>query len=246
MKLFVAGALAALIVIAPSAGAKTLAKLPPKLDPARAYVLVEVANLDDGNLKGMLTVARYDAATNDIAVLETAKSKPKAKLALAHESLGKPLLQDKKRRLYLLELGAGQWVIEGANGTAFSLGSRTFELAAGTLTDLGVATVTTDYAEGEAPYKLTAGKALKLGLFGAFAGGDALPQPIPKAVGFRARTATDLAMPQVANGAARPVAWGGEVRFGNYLGGLVNRIGGRKDRPGAVGTEPATAPAAGP
>ena len=238
MKMLVVGALAALIILPPSAGAKTLAKLPATLDPAKAYALVEVGNLDDANIKGALTLARYDAATNDIAVLEQAKP------ALAHETTGKPLVKDDKRRLYLLELAPGQWVIEGANGTAFSLGSRTFELTEGTLTDLGVAVVTTDYAEGETPYKLTAGKALKLGLFGAFAGGDALPQPIPKAVGFRARTASDLAVPKIANAQAKPVTWGGEVKFGNYLGGLINRMGGRKDRPGAAGAGPATAPAA--
>ena len=221
-------ACAALVLSSPPVAAKALTKLPAKLDPARAYALVEVGNIDDGKLKGQLTVARYDSATNDIAVVE--KTKPK----LSHETIGKPLVKDDKRRLYLLELSPGQWVIEGANGTAFSLGSRTFELTAGALTDLGIATVTTDYAEGETPYKLTAGKALKLGLFGAFAGGDALPQPIPKAVAFRARTASDLAVPKIAAGEAKPVAWGGEVRFGNYLGGLVNRMGGRKDRPGVV------------
>jgi hypothetical protein len=238
MKLLVAGALAGLIVLSPAAGAKSLAKLPANLDPAKAYALVEGGNIDDAKIKGALTLARYDSATNDIAVLE--KTKP----TLAHETIGKPLVKDDKRRLYLLELSPGQWVIEGANGTAFSLGSRTFELSAGTLTDLGVATVTTDYAEGETPYKLTAGKALKLGLFGAFAGGNALPQPIPKAVAFRVRTASDLALPNFANSEAKPVAWGSEVKFGNYLGGLVNRMGGRKDRPRAAGTGQAETSAA--
>lgn len=238
MKMLVVGALAGLIVLSPTAEAKTLAKLPASLDPARAYVLVEVGNIDDAKIKGALTLARYDSATSDIAVLE------QAKLAQARETIGKPLVKEDKRRLHLLELSPGQWVIEGANGTAFSLGSRTFELAAGTLTDLGVATVTTDYAEGETPYKLTAGKALKLGLFGAFAGGSALPQPIPKAVSFRARTAADLALPRIASSEAKPVAWGSEVKFGNYLGGLVNRMGGRKDRPGSAGSGPARTSAA--
>lgn len=228
-------ALAALMFSFPASG-KTLVKLPAKPDPAKAYVLVEVSTIDDGKVKGQLTVARYDAARSDIAVL----SKPGEKPALAHETIGKPLIKDKQRNLYLLELAAGQWVIEGANGTAFSLGSRTFDLAAGTLIDLGVAAVTTDYAEGETAYKITAGKALKMGLFGAFAG-DALPQPIPKAVAFRTRTASDLALAGTAMGPVKAVEWGGEVKFGNYLGGLVNRMGGRKTRPGADPTATAAA-----
>lgn len=228
----------ALVVLASSvpASGKTLVKLPAKPDPTKAYILVEVSNIDDAKVKGQLTVARYDAARSDIALLSKASEKPE----LAHETIGKPLVKDKLRNLYLLELAAGQWVIEGANGTAFSLGSRTFDLAAGTLTDLGVAAVTTDYAEGETAYKITAGKALKMGLFGAFAG-DAMPQPIPKAVAFRARTASDLALAGTAIGPVKAVTWGGEVKFGNYLGGLVNRMGGRKDRPGADATNPAPA-----
>lgn len=238
MKMLFVGALAVLLVHPAAAGAKTLAKLPASLDPAKAYALVEVGNIDDARIKGALTLALYDSATNDIAVLGKTKPQP------ARETIGKPLVKTDKQRLYLLELSPGQWVIEGANGTAFSLGSRSFELVAGTLTDLGVAAVTTDYAEGETPYKLTAGKALKLGLFGAFAGGDALPQPIPKAVAFRARIASDLALPRIANSEAKPVTWGDEVKFGNYLGGLVNRMGGRKDRPGSAGTGPAETSAA--
>lgn len=223
MRLSAAIALAALFAASP-VQAKTLDKLPAKLNPTKAYAVVEVGNLDDARAKGVLTLARYDTSAGDIAFLDKAAKKP----VLAHESLGKPLVQEKSRRLYLLELVPGQWVIEGANGTAFSLGSRTFELVAGQVTDLGIATVTTDYAEGESAYKLTAGKALKLGLFGAFAGGSALPQPIPTAVNFRARAANDLVVPKLAT---EPVEWGAEVKFGNYLGGLVNRMGGRKDRP---------------
>lgn len=237
MKLLIGSALAASVAMSPLADARTLAKLPAKLDPAKAYALVEIGNIDEGKVRGVLTLARYDAARNDIALL----GKPNDKPSLAHEAIGKPLVKDKLRNLYLLELDPGQWVIEGANGTAFSLGSRTFTLAAGSVIDLGVAAVTTDYAEGEAPYKITAGKALKLGLLGAFAG-DAMPQPIPKAVAFRARTANDLALPRTALGEARAVDWGSEVKFGNYLGGLVNRMGGRKTRPGAA--PPTTAAAA--
>ena len=224
---------AALLLAASPAAAKTLTKPPAKLDPTKAYALVKVGNLDDAKAKGALTLARYDASANDISVLDKAAKKPSP----AHETIGKPLLQDKQRRLYLLELVPGLWVVEGANGTAFSLGSRTFELTAGKVTDLGVAKVTTDYAEGETAYKLTAGKALKLGLFGGFAGSSALPQPIPKAVNFRPRTASDLSQPVLPT---KPVEWGREVKFGNYLGGLVNRMGGRKDRPGNV-ADPVTA-----
>ena len=231
MKRFLAWTLVAAVAGAAPVDARTLVKLPVNLDPTKAYVLVEVGNIDNGKVKGQLTLARYDAARSDIAMLAKAQDKP----ALAHETLGKPLVKDKQRNLYLLELAAGQWVIEGANGTAFSLGSRTFDLAAGTLTDLGVAAVSTDYAEGEAAYKFTAGKALKMGLFGAFAG-DAMPPLIPKAVAFRARIASDLALAGTAMGPVKAVEWGGEVKFGNYLGGLVNRMGGRKTRPGAEPT----------
>lgn len=225
---------ALLLLAASPVAAKSLAKPPARLDPAMAYVLVEVGNLDGQNQKGVLTLARWDTERKDVALLSSAKGKPQ----LAHEATAKAIVQEKKRRLYLIELLPGQWVVEGANGTAFSLGARSFALAAGTVTDLGVAAVTTDYAEGEEAYKLTAGKALKLGLLGAFAGGSAMPQPIPKAVTFRARSAGDL-MPPKLPAAAATVTWDGEFKFGNHLGGLVNRMGGRKAR-----TAAAEAPAA--
>ena len=76
---------------------------------------------------------------------------------------------------------------------------------------------------------VTSARLLKGALLGGMFG-RIKPAPMPKAVDFRARTATDIALPAPLAGPAHPVEWAGEVRFGNHLGGLVNRMGGRKAR----------------
>lgn len=219
--LAMAGALAA----AP-AMAGTLKKTPAALDPAKAYVVVEIGKLDDGLIFGSLVLGRYDAAKADIAPPSPsgAAGKPEYRIFVL-----KPAIKDGDRQLYIVELDPGLWAIEGANDTAFSLGSSTMQLEAGSVTDLGVATVYSDFPEGEKRDTLTAGRMLKGALMGGIFG-STVPKSMPKAVELRARGQGDMVIPAILAQTARPVEWAGQVKFGNHLGGLVNRMGGRKAR----------------
>lgn len=69
---------------------------------------------------------------------------------------------------------------------------------------------------------------MKGALMGAIFGSVIQP-PMPKAVDFSPRAAGDMPLPALL-ASAGPVEWAGEARFGNGLGGLVNRMGGRKAR----------------
>ena len=225
---------------APAAASSALSKVPAALDPAKAYVVVEIGKLDDAMLYGTLVLGRYDPATKDIATVTPPPDGklPRGGLALDNRvHLIKPAMKDKERRLYIAELDPGTWVVEGANDTAFSLGASTMELAAGTVTDLGVVAVYSDFPQGQKRDVLTAGRLLKGALMGGIFA-SRLPQPMPKAVDIRARQASDMPLPSVLAGAT-PVAWSGEVRFGNHLGGLINRMGGRKARLRALVAEQA-------
>lgn len=217
----------ALTIVATPALAETLKKVPTTLDPTKAYIVVEIGKLDDGLLYGSLVLGRYDQKTADIAPVPLPGGKaPKNDNRVP---VLRPAIKDGDRRLYIVQLDPGLWVIEGANDTAFSLGSSTIDVKAGSVTDLGVVTVYSDFADGEKHDVLTAGRALKGALMGGIFG-RTIPASVPKAIEIRGRTQADLALPPVFVGIARPVEWAGEVRFGNHLGGLVNRMGGRKAR----------------
>lgn len=236
MRLFLSHLLSMLILASAPAFAKTLNEAPTTLDPAKAYVVVEIGKLDDGLMYGTLVLARYDLSTNDIAqpTPPPGGKIPKGGWKLDHRvHLIKPAVKAGDRRLYIAELNPGLWVIEGANDTAFSLGSSTLELAMGTVTDLGVVSVYSDFPEGEKRDVLTAGRVLKGALMGPLFG-SVLPPPMPKAIDMRPRGTSDISLPPVFAGVSHPPEWAGEVRFGNHLGGQINRMGGRKARPGAT------------
>lgn len=215
----------------PAAASSGLSKVPSALDPTKAYVVVEIGKLDDAMLYGTLVLGRYDPVKGDIAVPTPPPGGkiPRGGWALDNRvHLLKPAMKDKERRLYIAELDPGSWVVEGANDTAFSLGSSTMQLAAGTVTDLGVVSVYSDFPQGQKRDVLTAGRLLKGALMGGIFG-STLPPPMPKAIDVRLRQTSDMPLPPLL-ARATPVVWAGEVRFGNHLGGLINRMGGRKAR----------------
>jgi hypothetical protein len=218
-------------------------KPPAALDPTKAYVVVEIGKLDDAMLYGTLILSRYDSATGDIALPAAppdGKTRGSGSPTDDRARLTKPAMKDKERRLYIAELEPGLWVVEGANDTAFSLGSSTLQLVAGTVTDLGVASIYSDFPDGEKRDVLTAGRLMKSAIMGGLLGGR-LPAPMPKAVDFNARGTDDMPLPPVLKDTAQPVSWAGEVRFGNHLNGLVNRMGGRKARIRAQAAQQANA-----
>lgn len=225
---------------APAAASNGLSKVPSAFDPTKAYVVVEIGKLGDAMLYGTLMLGRYDPAKNDIA---TPTPPPGGKIPRGgwvldnRVHLIKPAMKDKERRLYIAELDPGNWVVEGANDTAFSLGSSAMQLAAGTVTDLGVVSVYSDFPQGQKRDVLTAERLLKGALMGGIFG-STLPQPMPKAVDIRPREPSDMPLPSLL-ARATPVVWSGEVRFGNHLGGLINRKGGRKARLRALVAEQA-------
>lgn len=217
---------AAFVALAP-ASARDLV-----IDPAAAYVVVEVRHLEDAVLKGSkvpgtLSLARYDPVKGDVRggelSLETALPKGQA-VRLAVQS--KPVAKTKTGRLYVIELEPDAWVIEGASGTAFSLGSMMFRIEPGQIVDLGVFKPSVDWVEGEGP------KGMGAGLLGAALFGSVGPkEQRPIRIEWRARTAEDIALPAALAGrTVLPVEFTPGQKFGNYLGGLVNRFDGRAGR----------------
>lgn len=215
------------------------------IDPAAAYVLVEIANLDNAVLKGTtvlgaLTLARYDPVGGDVRGGDLSPGTLLGKNEVLRVVINnKPIVKAKASRLYLVEIPADTWVIEGSGTTAFSLGSRTFTAAPGQIVDLGWFDPSVDWLEGEGP------KSMLGGAMGAAFFGSVNPKDLrPLKLDWRPRGAGDLSLPAALTGKTLVAADFAEgAKFGNYLGGLVNRIGGRATRTAAV-AEPATEPVA--
>ena len=224
----------AVLAFASAAGATPLKQVPPTLDPAKAYVLVEYKLLKNpysafpGSRKTMplssgLVFGRYDPALGDIRGLGKAQSNPvPAGHQLSEAFRNKPLVKGPESRLFLLEMEPGIWVVEGFGNTAFSLGSYSFELAAGSVTDLGVVIAEPDWAEGQKPPNV--GSLFAAALAGPFA---KRPDVAPMRVTFRPRGDGDIPLPAgIPAERVQQAAFTPGVKFGNYLGGLVNRIEG--------------------
>ncbi|HEU0099937.1 MAG TPA: hypothetical protein VFQ67_14335 [Allosphingosinicella sp.] len=224
----------ALAAAAPAA-AKTLPKVPPALNPAKAYILVEYKLLKNpyaaglpGSRKTMplksgLVFARYDPALGDIRGMGKARSNPVAPGEQAGEGFrSKPLAKGPGSRLFLIEVEPDTWVVQGFGGTSFSLGSYTFNLAPGSVTDLGVVEAEPDWAEGQDPPDM--GSLLKSAFAGPF---GKSPDIAPMRAVFRPRAAGDIPIPAgIPADRVRPVEFAPGAKFGNYLGGLVNKIEG--------------------
>lgn len=223
-----------LLAGAPLSAAQLLKQMPAQLATDKAYAFVELYGMDERALPGAIVLARYDPAAGDVRGGMRAPQSALADGEAVRITIAKKhLIKTKGSRLYLVELEPDVWVIEGASGTAFSLGSKSFRVEAGDVVDLGVLTPRTDWRDGDGPQSV--GKVLAGAiLFGALAG---RPDPTPAMLEMRTRSAADIAIPALAPDKVRPVAYEQNAKFGNYLGGLVNRIGGRKDRPGQIVSE---------
>ncbi|HEX8621626.1 MAG TPA: hypothetical protein VF718_06610 [Allosphingosinicella sp.] len=238
---------AAALAAASPAAAATLKQVPAALDPAKAYVLVEYRLLKNpygggmpGSRKTMplkagLVFARYDPALGDIRGMGKASANPVERGQQAGEGFrSKPIASGPGSRLFLLEVEPDLWVVQGFGNTSFSLGSYTFELAPGTVTDLGVVEAEPDWAEGQK--RPSMGRLLGSAMAGPF---GKSPDIAPMRATFRPRTAGDIPVPAgIPAGKLRPVAFTPGAKFGNYLGGLVNRIEGVNALLKAGGTTP--------
>lgn len=216
------------------AESKPLKKPPVALDPAKAYILVEYKLLKNpyrgfpGSrntipLNEGLTFARYDAALGDIRGLGKAAANPVPAGQQAAEGFRKAsIAKTETSRLFLLEVEPDLWVIQGFGRTSFSLGSYTLDLAPGTVTDLGVVEAEPDWAEGQD--RPDAGDVIKAAFAGPFAKRPAIA---PMRVSFRPRGDADLPLPVGVDASrVRQATFTPGARFGNHLGGLVNRIEG--------------------
>jgi hypothetical protein len=220
-----------------------------EIKPDRAYLLVQVDPIEyqmlgTNRMKMDVGFARYDVARNDIRGGFKSSENPvpegESVRTLARK---KPIAKDGKRRLYLLEVEPDTWVIEsvgvssggalGVGSTSFSLGSYHFEAKAGQITDLGVFVPGRELS-GNPDEKVTAGKVFGMALLGPF-GGPKI-EPVPLVLKIRERKADDLQLPVAMQ--KHEITYPAFVygsSFGNYGGGLVNRIDGREGRTRATG-----------
>ena len=227
------------LVAAQPALAEALRQVPTQLDPAKAYVFIEVRNHDEGRQRGTISLARYDWQGRDVrGGTRSPDSAPGGESPVRVTVRSRPLARAEGSRLYLLALEPDTWVIEGAGGTAFSLGSRTFTIAAGDVVDLGVFSPQTDWPEGEGPQRLTAGRIAQMAFLGPFA---RAPDPQPARLEIRERGAGDLQLPEPLRSQAVRAQFRDGATFGNYLGGLVNRVEGRRGRPAGETAPPPSA-----
>ena len=174
-----------LVGIAPAADAKI--KTADDMAAAKAYLLVEVDPVEvkllgTSQITTGVIFAPYDPTTRQVQAGVTAAKDPVAK--------------DGKRRLYLIEIDPGTWVIAGtgASGaplgsanTSFSLGSYHFEAKAGELVDLGVFQPAREDSDNP-DTKMSVGKLLGGPLFGGRV------EPVPNRLDIRPRGDGDVAV----------------------------------------------------
>lgn len=200
--------------------------------PAASYVLVDIGDLEDSMIQGSdvpgsIVIARYHPADRDI---RGGNLSPKTALdnkASTRISIYKnPVVKTKGMRQYLVKVEPDIWVIEAINGTSMSLGSKSFEVKEGQVVDLGVIKPRADWVEGEkAP---SAGSTA----LGALFFGRTGPKTVRPIYGeWHARTSNDLSVPSSIKHLPLVEAnYQENATFGNYLGGLINRFGGRAAR----------------
>ncbi len=235
MKAAVTAFVAAALLTAPVM-AETLKAVPGQLDPTKAYVLVEYRQQRNTFAPGFpgsskwvpllsgLVLGRYDLERSDVRGLGRAADRPlPAKQRAVEPFRDREIAKADGARLMMLELEPDTWVVQGWGNTSFSLGSYSFRLKPGTVTDLGVVTSEADWPEGEQPRPAGVGSIAKLALLGPFA---KRPAVAPARLSFRPRESGDIAVPASLVASTVRVSFTPGARFGNYLGGLVNRIEG--------------------
>lgn len=216
-----------LIVSSPASARK-----PTTLESNAAYVLIEVEDVKGAikgtRIPGLLTIARYDPAREDVRGGDRSPATALPRGESPRVTFAKDAIAKRKgRKQYLVKVSPDTWVVEGLNGTAFSLGSYTFNVAPGEIVDLGVFVPSIDRIDGDKTPGIV-GTVLSASLFGLFGG---RPEPRPLKVEHHIRGGADMTLPVILAGrrvVQANLAPG--ARFGNYLGGLVNRFGGHEAR----------------
>lgn len=226
----------ALLLASTPAGAEALKKVPPTLDATKAYILVEYKRVPNPHAgaplapkylpqMGGLVLGRYDVAAGDIRGFGKAAANPiPGKRSPTEPFQNRPVAKTETALLYLHEVEPDTYVVQGWANTSFSLGSYRFEARPGMVVDLGIVAGAPDWAEGEEPKPLNFGRLLGVALAGPF---GKTPPMAPARVTFRPRGAEDMPLPAgLPADRVVPVAFETGATFGNYLGGLVNRVEG--------------------
>ncbi len=240
-KTIAGGALLSLLAFPQFAFAEPVTKQ-QEFMPGKSYVVFQLDPITDEASgkpvqRAHAVLARYDAEAGDIRGRGKAagKSVP-ADQVVRVQAFKKKLIKQGKRLLYLIEVEPDIWTIESAGigmsgaladmTTSFSLGSYTFEVGEGQVVDLGVLVPVRPKSDNP-DTKLTTGKVLK-GLF--LLGGMKIEQ-VPLTMEIRERRADDIPLPAwLASQELSKVELTYGNRFGNYAGGLINRIDGVKGR----------------
>jgi hypothetical protein len=204
-----------------------------ELDPRAVYVVIDIEDLENPVVKGThvpgaVTLGRYDPQAQDIRGGELSPGTALPGREAPRVTVDRrPVTKADGVRQYVVELVPDTWVIEGASGTAFSLGSVSFEIGPGEVIDLGVVRPRVDLVEGEEAMSVG-----DLALKALIPFSSMRPKNIrPVWLEWHARTASDLPLPAILGArGATPVTFVQGATFGNYLGGLVNRLGGRAER----------------
>lgn len=130
-------AVAALLAM-PASAAEVLRTPPPTLAPTGGYVLVRLGERAP-DVWNPLTLAAYDEAAQDIRGKGRAKANAVPQGADRTVTIGaKPFIAEEGHvRTYLVALTPGRYVVQSGPTTCYCLGSYSFEVVAGRITDLG-------------------------------------------------------------------------------------------------------------
>lgn len=213
-----------------------------QFDSSKSYLLFQLDPIIEEESgkplqRAHAVLARYDAVHEDIRGGGRAAANPVPESEVLRVQARKDELEkDGKQRLYLLEVKPDVWTIEATGismggatpemTTSFSLGSYHFEVLPGQIVDLGVLTPVRP-ASDNPDTKLSAGKVLKA----MFLPVGLKIEQVPLTMTVRERGAEDIALPEwLARHQPVKARLTYGSRFGNYAGGLINRIDGEAGR----------------
>jgi len=226
-----------------SAGHGKAVRKQDQFDPEKAYLLFQLDPIlieDNGKSiqRARVLFSRYDSEAGDVRGVGKAADNPVPEgQSLSVEGFKNHLVKAKKKRLYLLAVEPDTWTIQGTGigmsagppqlMTSFSLGSYTFDVKPGQIIDFGVLTPVRPISDNP-DTKLTAGKLLGA-MFNPF--GGEIVEPVPLTLTLSERAEGDIGLPDwiaVLDRVKPELTYGN--RFGNYAGGLINRIDGKAGR----------------
>lgn len=131
----------------------------------------------------------------------------------------KPLVVDNDLGLFLIPINPGRWVIGGVNGTALTLGSYAFDAPVGAVTYVGKVIVGNEDGSSEVPEIKRRGEAPESALIRRSA-------PMIATLVLRRPNLSDIpmsALPPSVRDHVISAKIEEDVRFNNYLSGVVNR-----------------------